>query len=269
MRIALAGKGGAGKTTISSTLARLLARSGRPVVGIDADSNPNLSLALGIDREIAADVGGLPTKLVSRRMGGTALTTTVEEALDAHATLAPDGVRVVLMGMPAHADEGCLCSAHAVVGALLGDLGLHRETATIMDMEASPEHLSRGTARHVDQLLLVTEPYYRSLETARRMAVLADELAIPRVAVLGNKVRSEGDAEAIGAFCERHDLELITYVPWSDSVTDADSAGVPLIDRDPEGPAVQAIADLARSLEAYDREHGSHAVREVEPATHS
>lgn len=257
MRIALAGKGGAGKTTISSTLARLLAQSGRPVVGIDADSNPNLSLALGIDREKAADVSGLPSSLVSRRLGGAALTESVESALEKHATLAPDGVRVVLMGMPAHADEGCLCSAHATVGALLGDLGTRRETATIMDMEASPEHLSRGTARHVDQLLLVTEPYYRSLETARRMAALASELQIPRVAVLGNKVRSEGDAEAIGAFCERHSLELIAHVPWSDSVTDADSAGIPLVDRDPDGPAVQAIADLARSLVEYDARHGA------------
>lgn len=262
MRVALAGKGGAGKTTISATLARTLARSGRPVVGIDADSNPNLSLALGVDRETAAEVGGMPTALVSRRLGGTALTTTVDDALEQHATLAPDGVRVVLMGMPAHADEGCLCSAHAVVGALLGDLGLRREIATIMDMEASPEHLSRGTARHVDQLLLVTEPYYRSLETARRMAVLAEELQIPRVAVLGNKVRSEGDAEAIGAFCERHSLELAAYVPWSDAVTEADSAGIPLIERAPDGPAAQAVASLARSLQEYDEAHGSHAVRE-------
>lgn len=252
MRVALAGKGGAGKTTISATLSRVLARTGRPVVGIDADSNPNLALALGIDRERAADVGGLPKSLVSRRLGGPALTETVEDALEQHAALAPDGVRVVLMGMPQHADEGCLCSAHATVGALLGDLGTRRDTVTVMDMEASPEHLSRGTARHVDQLLLVTEPYYRSLETARRMAVLAEELQIPRVAVLGNKVRSEGDAEAIGAFCERHNLELVAYVPWSDSVTEADSAGIPLLERDPHGPAVQAITDLANSLLAHD-----------------
>lgn len=248
MRVALAGKGGAGKTTISATLARLLARAGKSVVAIDADSNPNLSLALGLPREEAANVGGLPSSLVSRRLGGPALTEELDEALERHATRAPDGVQVALMGMPAHADEGCLCSAHATVSALLGDLGTRPDTVTIMDMEASPEHLSRGTARHVDQLLLVTEPYYRSLETARRMAVLAAELSIPRIAVLGNKIRSEGDAEAIGAFCERHDLELAGYVPWSDAVTDADSQGIPLIVGAPDGPAVQAIADLAHGL---------------------
>ncbi|HVM00971.1 MAG TPA: AAA family ATPase [Egibacteraceae bacterium] len=251
MRIALAGKGGAGKTTTSATLARLLALGGTPVVAIDADSNPNLSFALGVPREEATQARGLPTSLVSRRLGGPGLTQSLDTALDRHAIVAPDGVRVLLMGMPAHAEEGCLCSAHATVSAVLEDLGTRQEVVTIMDMEASPEHLSRGTARHVDQLLLITEPYYRSLETARRMAALAAELPISRVAVVGNKIRSEGDAEAIGAFSERHGLEVAGYVPWSDAVTEADAQGVPLVERDPDGPAVQAIAELARGLVAY------------------
>ena len=248
MRIALAGKGGAGKTTISATLSRLLARSGKTVVAIDADSNPNLSLALGMPREQAADVGGLSPSIVSRQLGGPALKISVDEALARYASLAPDGIRVALMGMPAHADEGCLCSAHATVSALLGDLGAEPNTVTIMDMEASPEHLSRGTARNVDQLLLITEPYYRSLETARRLAVLAAELPIPRVALVANKIRSEGDGQAVGEFCERHGLELAGFVPWSDGVTEADAQGIPLVERAPDGEAVAAIAEIARGV---------------------
>lgn len=252
MRIALAGKGGAGKTTISATLCRLFASYGKQVVGIDADSNPNLSLALGMPREQAANVSGLPPKIISRKLGGAGLTVSVEEALQTYASIAPDGIRVALMGMPAHADEGCLCSAHATVSSLMGDLGSEPNTVTVMDMEASPEHLSRGTARHVDQLLLITEPYYRSLETARRLAVLAAELPIPRVALVANKIRSEGDAQAVSEFCDRHDMELATLVPWSDGVTEADSQGIPLFERAPEGEAVSAIAELARSLLAHE-----------------
>lgn len=255
MRIALAGKGGAGKTTISATLARLIARGGRPVVAIDADSNPNLSLALGVPRDEAANVSGLPSSLVSRRLGGPGLNVPVETALERYATVAPDGVRVALMGMPAHADEGCLCSAHATVSSILDDLGRHGDTVTIVDMEASPEHLSRGTARHVDQLLLITEPYYRSLETARRLAVLAAELPIARVALVANKIRSEGDIEAVGEFCDRHGMEMAGAVPWSDAVTEADGQGIPLIDRAAGSDAVAAISGIVRSLfdHHYDR----------------
>ena len=243
MRVAIAGKGGAGKTTISATLARLLAGSGASVLAIDADSNPNLAAALGMGRGV--EVVSLPAQLVSRRLDGPRLRVPVDAVVGRYAAIAPDGVRLLLMGMPTHAGEGCLCSAHATVSALLADLGSRPASVTLVDMEASPEHLSRGTARHVDVLLLVTEPYYRSLETIRRLAVLAAGLPIPRVAVVANKVRSAGDAEAVAQFCARSDLELLASVPWSDGVVEADLDGAPLLDRDPDNPAVAAIARLA------------------------
>jgi CO dehydrogenase maturation factor len=243
MRIALAGKGGAGKTTIAATLARLLAGQGFDVVAIDADSNPNLSIALGADADRLPR--GLPTGLVSRRLDGPGLTLGVDEVLAAHGIRAPGGVRLAHMGMPAHAEEGCLCSAHATVSALLGDLGERAEGVTIVDMEASPEHLSRGTARHVDLLLLVAEPYYRALETARRLAVLAGELPIDRVAVVANKLRTAADTEAVEAFCERHAIELIAIVPWDESVLAADVSRRPLIEEAPDGAVVAAVWRLA------------------------
>ncbi len=229
MRVAVAGKGGVGKTTISATLARLLARSGRTVVAIDGDSNPNLLTALGATPR-SVMTGVLPHGVVSMRPTGPALTVDLDAMLDEHALPAADGVRVVLMGAPAHAGDGCLCSAHATVSALLADLGSRPEVMAVVDMEASPEHLSRGTTRHVDALLLVTEPYYRSLETVRRLAALAAELPIPRVAVVANKVRHDGDAGAIAEFCERHELDLIGQVPRRDAVVDADIRRAPLLD---------------------------------------
>lgn len=256
MRIAVAGKGGAGKTTLSATLARLMARHGLSVVAIDADSNPNLAAALGLDPDDESRVASLPAGLVSRRLDGPALTEPVDRTLDTYAARGPDGVRVTRMGMPAHAEEGCMCAGHATVRALLGDLGDRPDTVTIVDMEATPEHLSRGTARNVDLLLLVTEAYYRSLETVRRMATLAGELPITRVAVLANKVGSEQESEAIAAFCQRHGLELLAEVPWSEAVRAADVARVPLVDHAPEDVVVTTLRKLAPRLVATGQPTG-------------
>ena len=249
LRLAVAGKGGAGKTTLSATLARILARQGRQVVVVDADSNPNVAVALGCDRTRVAAIPPLPTKLVSRRLdGGPRLVEPVPAVVERYGAVAPDEVSVVHMAMPAHADEGCLCSAHATVSGMLADAAALPDAVTIVDLEASPEHLSRGTTRHVDVLLMVVEPYWRSLETAKRMAALAAELPIPHVGVVGNKARSPADAEAIAAFCAGAGLTLDGQLPWSDAVLDADKAGVPLIDHDPGSPVVQAVSDLAERL---------------------
>ncbi len=250
IRIAVAGKGGAGKTTLSATLARLAARSGRRVLVIDGDSNPNVAVALGCDRPAAASIQPLPTSLVSRRLNGTALVEPVTTVMERYATLAPDDVAVMLMAMPAHADEGCLCSAHATVSAMLADVATQSDFVSVLDLEASPEHLSRGTTRHVDALLLVTEPYYRSLETTRRMAALASELPIPYLGVVANKVRSSDDTAAIHEFCQRHGLPQTGQVPWSDAVAMADKLGVPVIDGDPDGPIVAAVTAVADTLVA-------------------
>jgi len=254
LRVAVAGKGGAGKTTFSSTLARTLARRGRNVIVIDGDSNPNVAVALGVPRDTAAALEALPTGLVSRRLqGATALNESVTTVLDRHGIIGPDGVSVLLMAMPQHADEGCLCSAHAVVSGLLNDVDSSDNTVAVLDLEASPEHLSRGTTRHVDVLFLVVEPYYRSYETARRMAALAAELPIGHVGVIANKLRSPEDLHAISEFCTRYGLTLDGEVPWSTEVLDADRAGTPVLDYDPSGPVVAAIAKIADRVESLQR----------------
>lgn len=229
-------------------MARLQARDGAQVIAVDADSNPNLGAALGIDPGLLTVAGFLPASLVSRRLHGPALTAPIGEVLGSHGVAGPDGVRLVCMGAPGHADEGCMCSAHATVSALLADLDAAPDTVAVVDLEASPEHLSRGTARHADVLLLVTEPYFRSLEAVRRLATLAAELPIEQVAVVVNKVRSEAEAQGVAEFCERHGLARLAEIPWSDEVVLADTAARPLLDAAPDGAAVAAIAELSTSL---------------------
>lgn len=247
MKIAIAGKGGAGKTTFCAAAARLLARSGHRVVAIDGDTNPNLHAAIGIDASVEMPPF-LPVSLVSRRFEGPRLTVGIDEVLDRYSVAAPDGVRLVRMGAPDHPDAGCMCSAHATVSALLSDLAAALSTVVLLDLEASPEHLSRGTARHADVLVLIAEPYFRSLEAVRLQASLAAETSIGRIAVVANKCRSAADTDAIEEFCDRHGLELVGMLPWSESVLDADAARRSLLDHAPHTSAVGALKSAVERI---------------------
>ncbi|MHB1523728.1 MAG: ATP-binding protein [Candidatus Dormibacteria bacterium] len=119
----------------------------------------------------------------------------------------------------------------------------------MLDMEASLEHMRRGTVRHVDTLLIVTEPYFRSLETAARLAQLAAELEIPRVAAVANQVRSPGEEAAIRDFCAHHGLEVVATVPFDPEVTRADNLGLALLDAAPDCPAADILRELAANLD--------------------
>lgn len=123
---------------------------------------------------------------------------------------------------------------------------------TVLDMEASIEHLTRGTIRHVDQLLVVTEPYYRSLETAGRTVPLAYELGIKQVHVVANKVRNPQDEEAIRRYCDERNFEIIAVLPYDNEVLEADQAGIPLLDRKPDSSYVKEVRKLMdRVLEVH------------------
>ncbi|HEY2959605.1 MAG TPA: hypothetical protein VGM21_15580 [Actinomycetota bacterium] len=117
---------------------------------------------------------------------------------------------------------------------------LHEEgTLVVVDMEASPEHLARSTAEAVEEMLVVAEPWFRSLETARRSVVLAAGLGIPRVRVVANKLRDAGDRDAVEAFCARHGMDLIGAVPYDEALADAERAGAATPDR--AAPSARAI----------------------------
>ncbi len=141
---------------------------------------------------------------------------------------------------------------------LLGELatGTNGEAMTITDMEASIEHMSRGTIRHVDAMLMVTEPYFRSLETVGRMAPLARELGIERVWAVANKVRSARDEEIIRSYCAEHGVELAAVVPWDEAIQDADREGRALMDYEPTSPAVVAVQGIADLVEGKSGSNG-------------
>ena len=245
MKVAIAGKGGSGKTSISGTLARILARRGRRVLAIDADSNPNLALTLGIPLDRLEGLPTLTRDLVAMTPNGVGLTTTLDELCSTHALTGPDGVTLLVMAHPQHAGVGCHCGGHAAVRSIIEAASTSGKDVCILDTEASPEHLSRGTAQYADAMLVVVEPYFKSLETARRMAALGNDLGLERVAIIGNKVRDERELDAVQQFAQRHGLELAGVVPFDSSFQDAERAAEAPLDFAPDAPAMAAIATLA------------------------
>lgn len=132
--------------------------------------------------------------------------------------------------------------------SIVGEIVSNSSDVTVMDMEASIEHLSRGTLRHVDALFVVLEPYYRSLETAGRIVPLARELGIKHIFGIANKLRSPEDEEAVEAYCRNHDLELVAKIPFDDNVTEADRTGRSIIDYDAASPIVEELSHVADFL---------------------
>lgn len=132
--------------------------------------------------------------------------------------------------------------------SLVGEIVNSTGSVTVMDMEASIEHLSRGTLRYVDALIVVLEPYYRSMETAGRTVPLARELGLKHIYGIGNKLRTPQDEEAVRAYCGKHDLPLIAAIPFDENVTEADRTGRAVIDYDAASPIVEELSRVADFL---------------------
>jgi CO dehydrogenase maturation factor len=134
------------------------------------------------------------------------------------------------------------------VRGVLGGLVAGTSRMTIVDLEAGLEHLSRGTARHVETLLIVGEPYFKSLETASRSFALARDLGIAHVRMVANKVRTPRDEETVREFAARQALPLAAVVPYDEAVVAADERGMALIEYEPAAPSVAVIRRLAEEL---------------------
>jgi CO dehydrogenase maturation factor len=134
------------------------------------------------------------------------------------------------------------------VRSVIEAAGERTEDVCILDTEASPEHLSRGTARYADALFAVVEPYYKSLETGRRMAALANDLGLEHVALIANKIRDRSDLAAVNEFAAQHELDVAAVVPYDESLPKAERARKAPLDFAPDAPAIGAITEFATAV---------------------
>ncbi len=141
-----------------------------------------------------------------------------------------------------------MCGTHAAVRGILKELITHGEGITLADMEAGIEHLSRATLADADLLLVVVEPYYKSIYTGEKVVALARELGITQIVGIANKVRNDADRAAIQNACKRWKIEVIAEVPFDESLRDAEQNHQAPMDTAADGAAVKAIRQLAERI---------------------
>jgi CO dehydrogenase maturation factor len=242
IKIAISGKGGVGKTTLSGTLARLLARSGYQVLAIDADPSMNLASALGIKNPPKPLTEF--TELIDERAGGPAgvfkLNPRVDDIVDKFGVTGPDNVKLLVLGTVERGGSGCMCPASSFLKALLRHVLLKTNSVVILDMEAGVEHLGRGTTRGIDIMLIVVEPGARSIETAGRIVELARQIDIRKFGAVINK--AGGEAKDIEDKLKGYGIEVFGIIPYDTSLVQADMENIAPIDKG--GAAVEAIKNI-------------------------
>ncbi len=230
MKIAVSGKGGVGKTTLTAALAKLFAEDGLKVIAIDADPDTNLAAALGIkDADKIIPLVELK-ELVKERTGSTSdefgkffkLNPTVNDLPEKHSIL-HDGMRLMTLGTIKRGGSGCACPEGVMLKALLNHLILQRDEVVIIDMEAGIEHLGRASIRAVTALIVVVEPGKRSIQTAFQVKKLAADLGIKTVYAVGNKVMDETHSEFVKK--ELKDIPLLGMISYNEKLIDSDLQG--------------------------------------------
>ncbi len=248
MKIAISGKGGVGKTTLSAFLCKWFADRGHAVLAIDADPATNLGTALAIPGADSLPPITEMKDLIAERtgaqpgsMGGFFKLNPKVDDLPEKISIADGNIRLMVMGGVQQGGSGCLCPENALLKTLVAHLMLGRGEVVIMDMAAGLEHLGRGTAQAVDRLLIVVEPGRRSIDVAQRIRTLAGDIGLNNLFLVGNKVRGSGDREFLQQALEG--FEFLGFIPYDEKIIEADLKGEFAADvSEPTSAALEEIA---------------------------
>lgn len=232
MKIAVAGKGGVGKSSISSCLIQYLSRKGKNVLAIDADSSPHLARLLGFKEMDAiipiSEMRDILTEKSEKDGAFYRINPKVSDIPEKF-LLKKGNISLMVIGSIQVAGEGCACAENTVLKALLNTLLLSQNEVVVVDLEAGVEHLGRGTIAMVDHLLVVVQPYLGSIETAKKIQRLSKELGIKNINFIGNKIRNQDDIDFIEKKLEKN---LLEWLPESPEITESEKKGISICDTD-------------------------------------
>jgi len=258
MKVAVAGKGGVGKTLVAGTLARFLGRENIHVLAVDADPTPTLASALGIPPEVAEKIIPLTEndELIEERTGMDKktyggmfkLNPHVSDLAEKYGVPGPDNTTLLVAGTVTIGGAGCMCPAGALLKALIRHLIVGTDEAFVMDLEAGIENLGRGTSRGMDALIIVVEPGQTSINTVVRIKKLAHDIGVDTLFAVGNKVMDETDRTVIERTLKELDIPLLTIIPFDKAIRQANIEGQAPIDFAPDSVAVQSIKAMIPEL---------------------
>lgn len=239
MKIAIAGKGGVGKTLLAALLAKLFAARKQKVFAIDADPDANLAMTLGFSETEKIVPLIKMEDLIEERTGAKPgaihpyfkLNPKVDDIPDQY-FVTREGISLAVMGTVRGGGLGCTCPENAFLKALLRHLIVDRNEIVILDMEAGLEHLGRGTVEAVDRLIIVVEPGMKSIETAHRVEKLSMDIGITSMGIVGNKVRGESDRDFIRKNTENFDF--LGWISYNKKLMNGDIQNIPFFEICPE-----------------------------------
>jgi CO dehydrogenase maturation factor len=218
MKIAVSGKGGSGKTVFCTSLGKILAEN-QTVYMIDADPDGNLGISLGFDEEELKKLKPISElkDLIKERtqqdsFGFYILNPEVSDITEKY-SLKKDNIYLLILGTIKKADSGCYCPENTFLKSLISHLILDKQETVIIDLPAGIEVLTRGVAKNVDCLYIIVEPTIKSVQTAQHIKSLAEELKIPQIIFVANKIISSQDIDFINQQLKNKIYKYINYDP--------------------------------------------------------
>jgi len=254
MKLAITGKGGVGKTTLSSLIAWTYSNKGKRVIAIDANPDANLATALGFSVEESQNIKPIAElrELIEERTGfkpGSVgsffkLNPKVDDIPDRF-SIQKNGIKLLVMGTVKRGGGGCLCPEGTMLKSLLSHLVFSRSEVVIMDMDAGVENLGRGTAKAVDAFIVVVEPGQRSFQTARAIQHLAKDLGVKKCYAVGSKTHDDDERRFI--IENLSDFDVLGFINYHPEVAEADRLGKSVIEASTD--AVNEAAKIVERLE--------------------
>jgi len=237
VKIAISGKGGAGKSTLAAMLCRLAAEAGKEVLAVDADPDANLAFALGIPLEEIDRIIPISRRidLIEDRTGAKVkqfgqifkLNPQVSDVADVFGHKFGN-INLLVLGAVEAGGSGCACPENVFLKGLLSEIILHRDELVIVDFEAGIEHLGRGTAKGVDLMLVVTESTPQGVATVKSIEIFCRDLGLFSIKYVGNKIISPEDIKYLQD--ELGADNFVGFIPYDRKILELERRGVALFE---------------------------------------